>query len=362
MHQIIGRGIVTSEYQFDANREVYQSIRAVNWTDYGAWNYQDEQAPMKTLTDITPYIELVQNLKALFPQEKDKDNTLSNLAYEVYDEESFLKDVYMNRTEYHTLVGILTRKKNIILQGPPGVGKTYAAKRLAYSMMGEKDISRVAMIQFHQSYSYEDFIMGYRPMENGFKLQHGVFYDFCKKAENDSENAYFFIIDEINRGNLSKIFGELFMMLEADKRNIDLRLLYANEMFHVPTNLYIIGTMNTADRSLALLDYALRRRFAFFDLHPGFETAGFQNYMSDKAKLHQLVDVVKQLNQTITGDDALGKGFCIGHSYFSNLCSDDTDELSQIVEYELIPLLQEYWFDDSSNVQNWADRLRGVLL
>ena len=362
MHQIIGRGIVTSEYQFDANREVYQSIRAVNWTDYGAWNYQDEQAPMKTLTDITPYIELVQNLKALFPQEKDKDNTLSNLAYEVYDEESFLKDVYMNRKEYHTLVGILTRKKNIILQGPPGVGKTYAAKRLAYSIMGEKDISRVAMIQFHQSYSYEDFIMGYRPMENGFKLQHGVFYDFCKKAENDSENAYFFIIDEINRGNLSKIFGELFMMLEADKRNIDLRLLYANEMFHVPTNLYIIGTMNTADRSLALLDYALRRRFAFFDLHPGFETAGFQNYMSDKAKLHQLVDVVKQLNQTITGDDALGKGFCIGHSYFSNLCSDDTDELSQIVEYELIPLLQEYWFDDSSNVQNWADRLRGVLL
>ncbi len=157
------------------------------------------------------------------------------------------------------------------------MGKTYAAKRLAYSMMGVKDIERVMMVQFHQSYSYEDFIMGFRPSSTGFELRKGVFYNFCKKAEIDSDNEYFFIIDEINRGNLSKIFGELFMLIENDKRGNALQLLYSDEKFAVPKNVYIIGMMNTADRSLAMLDYALRRRFAFFDIKPGFKTPGFQS-------------------------------------------------------------------------------------
>lgn len=138
------------------------------------------------------------------------------------------------------------------MQGAPGVGKTYAAKRIAYSMMGVKDKERVAMIQFHQSYSYEDFIMGFRPSKDGFELRKGVFYNFCKVAEIDNENKYFFIIDEINRGNLSKILGELFMLIERDKRGIMLQLLYADEKFFVPENVYIIGMMNTADRSLAM--------------------------------------------------------------------------------------------------------------
>ena len=121
------------------------------------------------------------------------------------------------KIDYTRLVGLLRNKKNIILQGAPGVGKTYAAKRLAYSMMGVKDVERVMMVQFHQSYSYEDFIMGFRPSATGFELKKGAFYNFCKKAEVDSDNEYFFIIDEINRGNLSKIFGELFMLIENDK-------------------------------------------------------------------------------------------------------------------------------------------------
>ena len=178
----------------------------------------------------------------------------------------------MQQEDYEKLVDILKIKKNIILQGAPGVGKTYAAKRLAYSIMGEKDVERVMMVQFHQSYSYEDFIMGYRPTATGFELKKGVFYNFCKKAEIDTDRDYFFIIDEINRGNLSKIFGELFMLIENDKRGIPLQLLYADEKFSVPRNAYLIGMMNTADRSLAMLDYALRRRFAFVDLKPGFET------------------------------------------------------------------------------------------
>ena len=223
------------------------------------------------------------------------------------------------------------------------MGKTFAAKRLAYSMMGVKDKNRVKMIQFHQSYSYEDFIMGFRPTENGFDLRNGTFYNFCKQAEEDSENDYFFIIDEINRGNLSKIFGELFMLIENDKRGSELELLYADENFSVPPNLYIIGMMNTADRSLAILDYALRRRFAFFDMTEAFDNAGFKLYQDSLSsdQFDSLIQCVQNLNIDIVNDDSLGAGFIIGHSYFSNLSYVTELILSNIVEFEIIPLINE---------------------
>lgn len=215
----------------------------------------------------------------------------------------------MSGTDYQTLVSLLKNKKNIILQGAPGVGKTFAAKRLAYSMMGVKDSSRVMMVQFHQSYSYEDFIMGFRPASTGFELKKGPFYSFCKKAETDIENDYFFIIDEINRGNLSKIFGELFMLIENDKRGVSLQLLYSDEKFSVPANVYIIGMMNTADRSLAMLDYALRRRFAFFEFSPAFETEGFRAYRQEKynKKFDNLIAAIEKLNVAIEHDDIEGQ-------------------------------------------------------
>ena len=247
----------------------------------------------------------------------------------------------------------------------PGVGKTYAAKRLAYSMMGVKDVERVMMVQFHQSYSYEDFIMGFRPSATGFELKKGAFYNFCKKAEVDSDNEYFFIIDEINRGNLSKIFGELFMLIENDKRGNALQLLYSDEKFAVPKNVYIIGMMNTADRSLAMLDYALRRRFAFFDIKPGFETPGFREYRMalDNEKFNKLINCVENLNGVIASDESLGEGFCIGHSYFCNLQPDTIDDswLYGVVEYELIPLLKEYWFDEPMKVKDWSENLRSAI-
>lgn len=365
MHQLVGRGIVTSDYEYDNERtDEYANFRKINWTHKGEWSHPG-QAVMKTLTDITAYTEYVEKLIALFENESEDDIEETSKDYPVYTAEDFLDEVFMPEDEYVKLVGILKTKKNIILQGAPGVGKTFAAKRLAYSIMGVKDIGRVMMVQFHQSYSYEDFIMGFRPATTGFELKKGAFYNFCKKAEIDSDNDYFFIIDEINRGNLSKIFGELFMLIENDKRGIPLQLLYSDEKFAVPKNVYIIGMMNTADRSLAMLDYALRRRFAFFEIKPGFETGGFREYRMavDNEKFNKLINCVENLNNAISADESLGDGFCIGHSYFCNLSADSIDDrsLSGIVEYEIIPLLKEYWFDEPLKVKDWSNNLRSAI-
>lgn len=366
MHLIIGRGIVKSDYIYDPQRKEFKNIRKVEWTDRGEWECS-RQSPMKTLTDITSFTDYVEQLNLFFDSDMLDDAKTLETSYPTYDKARFLDSVYMDEDSYDTLVSLVKSKKNIILQGAPGVGKTFAAKRLAYSMMGVKDPNRVMMVQFHQSYSYEDFIMGFRPFENGFKLKHGVFYEFCKRAEVDSDNDYFFVIDEINRGNLSKIFGELFMLLESDKRGVALQLLYADEKFSIPENLYIIGMMNTADRSLAMLDYALRRRFAFFNLKPAFESDGFKSYQQslNNDKFNKLIECIKQLNLAIKSDETLGEGFCIGHSYFCDLDKSETyeweDALSRIVEFELIPLLNEYWFDDVDMVNEWSNNLRSAI-
>lgn len=320
---------------------------------------------MKTLTDITAYPDLVEKLNSFFENEAgETEEGAEEVEYPAYTPDDFLSEVYMDTERYKTLVNVLRAKKNIILQGAPGVGKTFAAKRLAYSMMGAKDIERVMMVQFHQSYSYEDFIEGFRPSAQGFDLEKGAFYRFCKKAQDDSDNDYFFIIDEINRGNLSKIFGELFMLIENDKRGPrnTLQLLYSRELFYVPSNIYLIGMMNTADRSLAMLDYALRRRFAFFDLRPAFDAESFIAYQEglNDEKFDKLISCVEKLNEAIASDESLGDGFCIGHSYFCRMSPDDTtdEKLSEIIDYELVPMLREYWFDEPSKVDEWAGKLR----
>jgi 5-methylcytosine-specific restriction endonuclease McrBC GTP-binding regulatory subunit McrB len=297
-----------------------------------------------------------------------EDDNIGVFSSETYSSVNFLYDVFLDEDRFLILRELLKRKKNLILQGAPGVGKTYAAKRLAYVIMGEKDAHRVKIVQFHQSYSYEDFVMGYRPTENGgFRLKEGPFYKFCKDAEEDNENDYFFIIDEINRGNLSKIFGEFLMLIECDKRGEEnaIRLLYKDEQFYVPENVYIIGMMNTADRSLAMIDYALRRRFAFFELEPAFNSDGFIAYQAliNHEKFNKLIDVVKLLNEDIAQDATLGAGFRIGHSYFCNPPETDADGwLSSVIEYEIIPLLQEYWFDELSKIDEWVKKLRDAIV
>ena len=363
LHTLVGRGFVESKYYYDENRKEYKHVCKVNWTHNGEWEHPG-QAVMKVLTDITQYTDYVKNLLEIVNDNDILEEDEKEQKYSAYTKDDFLSDVYMTNESYNNLVRLLENKKNIILQGAPGVGKTYIAKRLAYSIIGEKNTERVNMVQFHQSYSYEDFIMGFRPNSTGFELRTGVFYNFCKEAAKDEENKYFFIIDEINRGNLSKIFGELFMLIENDKRNTSVQLIYNNEKFSVPKNVYIIGMMNTADRSLAMLDYALRRRFAFFDIVPGFDTDGFKSYKDsiENPNLSNLINCVKSLNEVIANDEILGNGFCIGHSYFCNLSKDVSDkELIDIIEFELIPLIKEYWFDEQSKVNEWTFNLRSSI-
>lgn len=291
--------------------------------------------------------------------------------YTSYFKSDFLKEVFLTESEYDKLHSLVLRKKNIILQGAPGVGKTFSAKRLAYSIIGEKNESRICMVQFHQNYSYEDFIMGYRPNDNGgFELQNGVFFNFCERCKENPDKPYFFIIDEINRGNLSKIFGELLMLIETDMRGEKhkLNLVYGGTAFYIPENLHIIGMMNTADRSLAMIDYALRRRFSFYTMQPAFENAdqnGFGAYTQDIScdLYHSVITKIRELNDTIRKDSTLGKGFEIGHSYFApeNKSEINDEWVRGVVEYEIIPLIEEYWFDDDKKVDEWTKALYQVI-
>lgn len=306
------------------------------------------------------------------PQEDFEEKSTD--VIEEYSKDEFLKEVFMSERKYNAIISLLDRKKNIILQGAPGVGKTFIAKRLAYSIIGGEDKSKVELIQFHQSYSYEDFIEGFRPTENSFELKKGIFYKFCEKARNNPDSDYYLIIDEINRGNLSKIFGELLMLIESDKRGDELRLEYSEELFSVPSNLYLIGLMNTADRSLALIDYALRRRFSFVTIEPAFNNKEDKNgecYNKFMTKYHSIfgqnndnvIELIKELNNDIQGDPALGEGFMIGHSYFCpNKENGSKKDINEILEYEIKPLIEEYWYDDEEQKDKWMKKIDALIL
>ena len=288
-------------------------------------------------------------------------------------EDIIASGVFLQEDELNQFLERLEAKKALILQGPPGVGKTFIARKLAYALMKEVDDERLEMVQFHQSYSYDDFVRGYRPLPGkagSFGLQNGVFYNFCQKAINDPDREYVFIIDEINRGNLSQIFGELLMLIEHDKRGPDfaLPLVYRNEdepRFFIPSNLYLIGLMNVADRSLAMVDYALRRRFAFVSLKPQYESNLYRQWLLDRSMNPSLVNLIVErmtaLNQEIKEDSLLGENYQIGHSFFcpkgDNFAGLDKAWFYRIVRTEVVPLLKEYWFDNQTNVEEAERRL-----
>ena len=369
--QVVAMGRISAEQ--DGEKIYFEKVRDLkNPIDYAALHDCPELEKM----------EYFQNSQgSLFKLTKDEydfildmisteDSAPFGASYKPYTKADFLKEVFMTEGEYDRLRALVLRNKNVILQGAPGVGKTFSAKRLAYSIIGEKNKNRVCMVQFHQNYSYEDFIMGYRPNDSGgFELQTGVFYDFCERCKESSE-PYFFIIDEINRGNLSKIFGELLMLIENDKRGEEhkINLVYGGKSFYIPENLYIIGLMNTADRSLAMIDYALRRRFSFYTMRPAFDDAqrnGFGEYTKNvECELyHKVIAKIKDLNSAIRADSALGRGFEIGHSYFApeDTTVIDDEWVRGVVEFEIIPLIEEYWFDDDKRVKEWTDTLRFAL-
>jgi len=332
--------------------------------DYDTISNTPELADMEYMKNTQGTLFSLTAAEYEFIMELIGDTEVPSDEPDAYTHADFMRDVYLHKDQLTELVDLLTYKKNLILQGAPGVGKTFTAKRLAYAFMGQKNNHQVQVIQFHQNYSYEDFVMGYRPNNDGFALRNGVFYDFCERARSTPNDDFFFIIDEINRGNISKIFGELLMLIEKDYRGDSINLAYNQLPFSVPSNLYIIGLMNTADRSLALIDYALRRRFSFFEMKPAFTSDGFKAY---QATLHNpyfdaLVTKVIELNVEISEDPSLGTGFCIGHSYLCGVTPEDAqNRLPQIIEYDLIALLREYWFDDPDKVAHWSNALRGCI-
>ena len=378
-NEIVGRGVVRSDYRYDEDRSSFRAVRDVEWTHVGSWPLEQRigRLMLQRLTENTKYTP--DQLNALIGIEdshspSSADERLGNNdldeADEHYTSTDFLDEVFLSLEDLDQMLGLLRRKKNLILQGAPGTGKTFAAKRLAYALMGQTDDSRVEVVQFHQSTAYEDVVVGLRPTaEGGFAAAEGVFARFCRRAAADPGRDYVFIIDEINRANISKAFGELLMLIEAEHRGEALRLPVSGELLSVPKRLHIIGMMNTADRGLALIDYALRRRFAFFEMRPALDHPGFLRHVEavGSARLEALVDVVRRLNQRIAEDEALGSGFQIGHSYLclpaagpENPAGTDAD-VTSVVRYELEPLVREYWFDNPAAMDESIHELESVL-
>ncbi len=282
---------------------------------------------------------------------------------------------FLERSRLDTILDRLRSKKNLILQGPPGTGKTWLAKKLAFALIGVRSERRVRPFQFHPNLSYEDFVRGWRPGGDGrLALVDGPFLKTIEDAGREPELDFVVVIEEINRGNPAQIFGEMLTLLEADKRNRQeaLALSYPrqpDERVHIPPNLFVIGTMNVADRSLALVDLALRRRFAFIDLEPVFGDV-WRNWVSgqcglDTAFLRDVEGRLTSLNQTIAEDNLLGPQFRVGHSVVTPAggaaIDDPVEWFRQVVATEIAPLLDEYWFDQPGRAGEEKDRLlRGL--
>ncbi len=377
---ILGVGKVIGDYVYGDSSRDHRHTRAVKWDALE----QPVSIPVgnrgiakKTLTDFTPYKDWLYIMFRLIDRVTPVDQ------YEPYTVQDALTDLFVRDEHFNRILGMLKLRKNLILQGPPGTGKTFMARRLAWCLIGSKDSRSIEMVQFHQSYAYEDFVQGYRPTETGgFTLRHGVFYRFCERARGDKDTQYVFIIDEINRGNISRIFGELLMLIEADKREKQYAasLTYGapSERFYVPPNVYILGMMNTADRSLAVVDYALRRRFAFEDLAPAFGNHGpnvgeeigevkFGKHLGDNGVDEDTIGLIQRrmtaLNEKIRKDAELGPGFEIGHSYFvrggpEEIGDKAHDWYVNIVKTQIAPLLRQYWFDSLEKAEEEISKLR----
>ncbi|MBO5178877.1 MAG: AAA family ATPase [Clostridia bacterium] len=294
--------------------------------------------------------------KAIYSIIREQNPLKDYQIYDKYNKEKFLEEVFCTEKDYDELERLILMKKNVILQGAPGVGKTYMAKRMAYSLMGEKNDDRILSLQFHPEFQNEEFMEGYRPDGIGiYKFRKGCFRKFCNKARNKPDKKFFLIIDEINRGNITKIFGESFSLIEADKRGKQnfIELSCSKERFFIPENIYIIGTMNIADRDYAITDYAVRRRFGFYNVKPIFENQRFKKFYMQNEGMTRVIDEIIDINKD------LKEGQKIGHCYFCENLSDE--DLKMTVKYNIIPMIQEYFYDDQSKFKEIEHKLNNAL-
>lgn len=373
--EIVGIGRVTGPYYFVPD-DPHGHRLPVEWEDTTVRAIDEEGWRMTLVRLSAARFEELCDARPGKPTSAERPamTTTGYLAAAIqrkpYTVDDALEDLFMDRDDLTEIIDSLRQKKNVILEGAPGVGKTFVARRLAYALIGFKAENQVEMVQFHQSYSYEDFIQGWRPTADGFEIRNGVFFEFCRRAIANRDETFVFIIDEINRGNLSKIFGELMMLIEADKRGPESRipLTYRTEAsptFYVPENLYIIGMMNTADRSLAMVDYALRRRFRFHRLKPAFGSQSFRHFLRSRnvedELVSRMVEIMIDLNARIAKDEKhLGSGYEIGHSFFCPADGIAADEawFRGVLTHEIAPLIREYYFDNTARVHELLSILK----
>lgn len=356
--KILGRGIVKSDYAFDWSRKEHKNVRDVAWTNRGEW-LTDSIVARRTLVDITNLIGYCRDLEDLISGSSDANfsDDFDTDAVVPYSKQDFLSEVFMEEDEYEELKYLLLTRKNVIITGVPGVGKTFLAERLAYSIIGGRDCERVKGIQFHSGYTYDNFVMSQSSSGGKQILTTGVFYDFCKEAEPD-DKEHFFIIDDICRGDIGNIFGDLLMLIGRDDRGKSIRLLYRDEQFSIPENVHIIATMNGAADSNGF-DYSVRRRFAFYDLMPAYDKKPFAQYVKKHAnpKLDKIVRIVSDINKALLAGATEGETHLIGHGYFCGKLELNDKNLNAITKYELIPLVRELFATQPDQAKLWMSKL-----
>jgi 5-methylcytosine-specific restriction enzyme B len=342
--QIIAIGTVTNEgYEFREDLPKHKHTVHVKWDE----NFSPVTIPEQKYWAFKTVYEL---------QEKEVEKWLKETTPSSFIEDSNMDEAQTSFTEaeelfFKRMQKVLERKGQCILYGPPGTGKTYSARRYVEWSLYQLGISQTKdyaeICTFHPSYTYEDFMEGFKPISTkhgqvSFQLEDGVFKRFCEKARQNPSVPFYFIIDELNRGNIPKIFGELITLLEKDKRNVEIVLPQSKESFSIPENVYILATMNTSDRSIKMMDAALKRRFAFIECLPNYDVI---DGVIDELTYSPAM-ILKAINQKLI--EKGGRDKQIGQSYFMKNGEQITtiEELKEVFEFEIIPLLQEYCFDN----------------
>ncbi len=356
--KILGRGIIKSDYAFDWSRKEHKNVRDIAWTNRGEW-VPEPIVNHRILFDITDLTGYCRDLEDMIAGSSDANisDDFDDDYIRSYTKEDFLAEAFLEESDYEELKYLLLSRKNVIINGVPGVGKTYLSERLAYSIIGGVDYERVKSIQFHSGYSYDNFVMGYIASGGGQTLSTGVFYDFCKEAEQD-DKEHFFIIDDICRGDIGNIFGDLLMLIGRDDRGKKIRLLYRDEQFSIPDNVHIIATMNGGTNSGGM-DYSVRRRFAFYELPPAYEQKSFIRYIKQKnsPKLEKLVKMITDINKVLAADPAVYGGHLIGHGYFCGKQELNDQNINAIIKYELLPLIREIFSAQPDQAKLWAGKI-----